>query len=474
MASIKNHLIGKQFSDFQKCISDTKLENPIIPVNGQRARLIPTNKASAQRNEMNLTSVFLSTLVLVKEFKDMFSREIGLSRAGTLHAYTEVEFPKLKLYLGNREKKIDRVDGLLLVVASGKIKDAVIFEMKSDDNSIKKEQVERYMELANELGINKLVTISNQFVTSPKYSPIDVRIPKNINLFHFSWHYVNTLGKILWEDNEFNIVDEDQRRIMYEVTEFFDYDDSGVKNYDKTSNTWSKAISSFGKGTVNTKDPYYSDAVLSWIQEERDIALKLSQLLGYVVDTQKKAYSSLQERIDKETQTFITPPHILSSEFKIKNAISNMTIAANAYSKMIVASVVVQNPEGKRVSSQLNFVKRQLEGKCAKSAPEKYRGIRDKITLDIIFKGRIKDYSFSFTEYEEKEIDITNIVKEKNIDIKQIRVNYVLNYSKEFSNRKNFITKYESQILNFYHVIVQNLTNGEVITPQIKIMDIEE
>lgn len=478
----KNKLIDRDFSDFMESITDPDEKEPKsdkktkISVTGKRARLIPVYKSTKNGNEMNLTSVFLSALVLVKEFREMFSKEIGLKRAGVLYAYTEVAFPKLKMYLQNKDKTKDRIDGLLLVVISGKIKDAVIFEMKSHAHTLNKDigQIERYIELAQELGIDKMVTVSNQFVTSPKYSPVAVKVPSKFNLYHFSWHYINTMGKILWEDNDFNIVDVDQRNIMYEVTEFFDYGDSGVKNFDQTSNTWKDAIESFETGTVNPKDPYYSDAVLSWIQEERDIALKLSQLLGYVVDTQKRSFSSLQERIDEETQVFLGQNHLLKSEFKIKNAVSKLTVEANANNKVVKASVIVQNPEGKKVTSQLNFVKKQLEGKCASSSPDKYKAMRSKLTLDVIFKGRAQDISINFAAFESSEFEVINIAKEKKTEIKQIRVSYVMNYGNDFTNRKKFITKYEDQILNFYHVIVQNLKNGEVPTPQIKNPDIEE
>ena len=60
-----------------------------------------------------------------------------------------------------------RVDGLLLIVKSGIIKDAAILEMKNGRDMLEKEQIERYQEAAKEYSIPKLITISNQFVSEP-------------------------------------------------------------------------------------------------------------------------------------------------------------------------------------------------------------------------------------------------------------------------------------------------------------------
>jgi len=319
----------------------------------------------------------------------------------------------------------------------------------------------------------KMVTVSNQFVISPKYSPLAIKDSK-VQLFHLSWHYINTMGKILWEDNETNIDDEDQRAIMYEVSEYFDHDKSGVKDFSSTSDTWGKAIDGLVKKTVNPIDCYYSDAVLSWIQEERDVALKLSQHLGYMVDTQRKKYASLQERIAEETKLLLSTQKF-QSEFMVKHAVSTLSVEADVHGTSICVSVIIQNPEGTTTYSQLKFVKNQLENRCAKKNPEKFQKVRNDLILEVIFKGRLQNTSFNYRDYDENEYRIKELGKDKKVSIKQVKVNYLLNYGMAtFKSRTKFIKTYEEQILNFYHVIVQNLRNGEIATPQIENLEIEE
>ncbi|MDD4574270.1 MAG: hypothetical protein PHR69_08660, partial [Sphaerochaeta sp.] len=85
--SKKFELIGRSIKDFDEIIKKDPTNPERGRVKGKRARLIPAQK---KIDELFLVSVFLASLPLVKEFRDLFSKEINLSRAGTLHAYTEV------------------------------------------------------------------------------------------------------------------------------------------------------------------------------------------------------------------------------------------------------------------------------------------------------------------------------------------------------------------------------------------------
>ena len=94
-------LVGIKKEDF-----DSYVENKQIQV--QEARLIPLLKTG---DEMALTSIFLSTIKLVKEFRDILFRELKLSRNGKVYYYTEVCFPKIDNC---------RIDGLILIIKKKK------------------------------------------------------------------------------------------------------------------------------------------------------------------------------------------------------------------------------------------------------------------------------------------------------------------------------------------------------------------
>ena len=106
----------------------------------------------------------MSTLRLVKEFRDNLFKSIKLSRAGKVYFYTEACFPDINKC---------RIDGLVIVVTKGIIADAAFFEMKNKGNQIDANQIESYLEISEKLKVNKLVTISNEFTSEPKISPLN-------------------------------------------------------------------------------------------------------------------------------------------------------------------------------------------------------------------------------------------------------------------------------------------------------------
>jgi hypothetical protein len=105
-------LVGIKKEDF-----DSYVENKQIQV--QEARLIPLLKTG---DEMALTSILLSSLRLVKEFRGSIFKELKLSRSGKVYYYTEATFPEIDSYridgfgsrFGSTRKFIDLTEDLVL------------------------------------------------------------------------------------------------------------------------------------------------------------------------------------------------------------------------------------------------------------------------------------------------------------------------------------------------------------------------
>ena len=75
-------LVGLKKDDFDNFLSTGQIQ--VSP-----ARLIPALKTG---DEMALTSIFLSALKLVKEFRDLIFKDLKLSRGGKVYYYTEACF----------------------------------------------------------------------------------------------------------------------------------------------------------------------------------------------------------------------------------------------------------------------------------------------------------------------------------------------------------------------------------------------
>ena len=214
-----NKLVGLKKSEFDSYVDTGKISL-------SESRLIPVLKTG---DEMALTSIIMSSLRLIKEFKDQIFKETKLKRGGKAYYYTEVCF--------NDIDKGSRIDGLILIVVSGEIKDAAFLEVKNGKNVLSQEQILKYYRLAQALqNVPKIITISNEFVGDSSQSPIYIKNQsKKISLFHFSWTYIKTLAQLLLFDNDDNIRDEDQVEIMKEVLFYLDDDRSGVSGFHRMS-----------------------------------------------------------------------------------------------------------------------------------------------------------------------------------------------------------------------------------------------
>ena len=92
-----NKLVGLKKTVFDDYVANNKI---IL----SKPKLIPPLKT---KSEIAITSILLSSLRLVKEFRYEFFKEIKLKKSGKVHFYTEVCF-----------KDIDsssRIDGLIIV-----------------------------------------------------------------------------------------------------------------------------------------------------------------------------------------------------------------------------------------------------------------------------------------------------------------------------------------------------------------------
>ncbi len=133
---------------------------------------------------------------------------------------------------------------------------------------LKKEQVERYIQKCKDNKIDALITISNEFVSSPYFTPIEgMRNRKNV--YHFSWKYIAT---ILHNVIDSGISDEEQVFIANQLLDYLD-NHPYVLNFTSMGEFWKTASQTIVEN--NGKKTDYDEVVKSWLQEERDIALQL-------------------------------------------------------------------------------------------------------------------------------------------------------------------------------------------------------
>jgi len=434
-------IIGLKKNEFDKFVENREIQL-------REARLIPFAKPG---DEMALTSVILSSVRLIKEFKKMILSESKMMIGGQIYVFTEIIFPEFSDL---------RVDGLLLIVKNGIIRDAAIFEMKNGANEINKEQIENYLKIAKVYDIPRLITVSNQFVSDPTQFPVNIKLYKNLGLYHFSWTYLLTLAHILLSDNDTNIADEDQIEIMREVVNYLEYEKSGVYGFNQMKKGWSSIVEKVNSGaSLKQNDPDLEDTVISWQQEEKDMALILSRNLGVFVNSGEAKYrGNLKTRLNDDKKKIINNK-FLTSILRIKGAVSDVKVKALFEKRIVEMSVSLKAPQDKTTRGQLGWIKHQIKN-CNKKNEKIFQKIKNEILIEIIIKNSNKSERIGLT-------NIDNIYTEiKNREIKEFKILFVKDYGKKFASRSKFVEIIEEMVVNFYSGIVQFLYKWEKSAPK--------
>ncbi len=417
-------------------------------IQARPARLIPVLKTG---HEMALTSIFLATVKLVKEYRDSIFRAISLSRSGKAYYYTEVCFPDFDK---------SRIDGLIIIVIKGVIADAVFFEMKNKNNGIDKPQIERYIEISKKFKVNKLVTVSNEFVADSSHSPIQVKVPKNITLLHFSWTYLMTKGRLLLFKNDANIQDQDQVEIMRETLFYLEHPDSGICGFTQMKPGWKLLADNIrAQKTLRTSDKYIEDAVLSWYEEEKDMALLMSRKLGVLVKSTPKKNHSIKDDIKK----IINENYIIGS-LAIKNSVSDIKIKVEFELRSVHMSVKIIPPMDKGTVARISWIARQLE-----SSKRKAGLVFEKIAHKIWIEANIK---FAKDNVKVKLSELSTLGElTKGKEIQAFHIIVMDGFGTNFASNKKFIVLIEQMVLDYYEGIVQHMTNWNRPAPKLVPID---
>jgi len=410
MAVKFNKLVGLKKEDF-----DILVKQPDSPIQVRPARLIPVVKTG---DEMALTSIFLSSLKLVKEFRDSIFKDIKLSRSGRFYFYTEVCFPKID------DKS--RIDGLILVTKGKVIRDAVLVEVKSGNNELDTTQMKKYVQIAKGLKVNKVVTISNQFVSSPDQSPLKLATGK-LGLFHLSWSYITTLGHILLYNNDNEIQDFDQTEIMKEALHYMEHPKTGISGFNYMKG-WKKITENVSaKAPLKKTSLDVLDAVNSWQQEKSDVALILSRNLGVLAKT-----SVINKKTTENDINRLIKDYTLTGKVSIKNSISDIKIIVDFERKSVTLKNTLQPSMDKGNVAKITWLKKQISS-CQQKESEIFKRVGDKIWIEADIKFARTNFKVNFKDIEEL------YEQSKGREIQEFVVSVISVFGKSFQSEKSLL-----------------------------------
>ncbi|MDQ0314505.1 hypothetical protein [Amorphus orientalis] len=418
---------------------------------GEKARLFPVLADTSK--EGRTTSIVLACLAHVQEFGRAMLATVG-QRVGTraqVACYTEICFKK------GEKPKGDRPDGLIVLKIGGREWKALV-EAKVGNNDLEQGQVERYLELARQNEIDAVITISNQFASTPTEHPISVtrRAAAKVELYHWSWMHVLTQAALLLQNDE--VVDGDQAAILLELSRFLSHDSAGVKGFDSMPASWSELVQAVANGVAITpRTASAKEVVEAWHQEARDLSLILSRKIGVHVTTRlPRAHRTDSQARLKADLELLSKENIIQAAWDIKDAAGPLECCIDVKTKTIISSMKVRAPSDRvKANSRLKWLLRQLHNI---SAEEMF------VRLHWTGPG-------SFTQHPLAELreNPDLVLRDRlNAQLHTLEVCLVRGLARRFGQRKNFITDVEALVPEFYERAGQRLKPWQASAPKIR------
>lgn len=419
---------------------------------GERSRLIPV--VADMSKEERAVSPVLAVFSTVPSFANSMLAEVGAptNMRAKVKCFSQVVFKDETI-----SKKL-RPDGLIVVDSGRKIWSALV-EAKIGNAELSTDQIEAYLDLARTLGINAIITMSNQFASVPTHHPISVNRQKlrSVELYHFSW--LSLLTKATLISNSKKVDDPEQAYLVRELIRYLSHPSSGVCAMTKLGPTWKDVCTRIQTGTPLSKsDPAISSVVLDWHQLSRFLALDLSAAVGKPVELKlpRAHIQDPQKRLVSDISTLCTD-NSLQFELDIPNVVSTITIAADFLRRNISYSITLTTPQDKsRPTAAINWVTRQLSAMAEST----------NTLLRAHWPGRSPDTVATIADAIRDPKTIAPDSKTElpsSVDIKR-----VLDIAGRFKGPSTFIEEIRRETPRFYKEIVQNVSNWIPKPPQLR------
>ena len=424
---------------------------------GQLARLIPT--VADSKKEERATSSLLASFMVVPSFAMSVLSDAGafIGKRSKITCYTEVVFKSPD------KGKGPRPDGLVVINTGTRIWTALI-ESKIGNAELTNEQVEEYLSLAKQYKINALITISNQFATTPTHHPLAIAKAKmrSVELYHFSWLFLKSKAVLL--TGEKGIEDPEQAFILSELVRYLDHDSSGITSLKKMPALWKELCSASQNGiALNKNSDYLTSSVAGWHQLLRHLSINLSMSIGQPVDLSLARQREKNADLNfSEDCSYLAKESCLKADFNIPNAASKLTLSADVLRKVINIAMKLEAPKDKRrATASINWLSRQLKGTAY-----------DSLSIRAYWPKRIPETMATLESVlENPSVLIPPNVKELPTYLEVVRV---IDLGARFKGAKTFVEDVSMQFPKFYHDAGQLLTKWVAQAPKIKETEVED
>ncbi|WP_417490141.1 hypothetical protein [Maricaulis sp.] len=421
---------------------------------GERARLFPVLAESSK--EGRTLSIVLATLARVPEFSGSILRGIGRAtgKRTTVDCYTEVTFPLLK------DSNL-RPDGLI-VVHTGRTRWSAFVEAKIGNAEVKKEQLESYLKLASQTGVDAVITMTNAYAPLPEHHPVDVdkRLLRKVGLFHFSWFSILTTINLLAVNSD--VDDADHVFMLRELERFLLHPSAGLRRFDSMGPEWGASVESLRKGASISKASSDTLAVVSgWHSELRDLCLLLSRKTAARAELRLAPAhrADTRARLQHDAQR-LASAGTLTAEILVPAAASPILVEADLTTRTTRVSMKLEAPKDKyRQASCLNWLLRQLRDLPSNEA--------EAVHIDANWRGRAPKTTSTLAAAR------ADPKLHSHSDPAMLPTSFVvmkmMSDGRRFSGRKTFIDSLEHLVVeDFYGSVAEVLTAWRPPAPKLR------
>ncbi|MDQ3933449.1 MAG: stress response protein [Actinomycetota bacterium] len=410
------------------------------------ARLLPTIGIRGQEEqEKRATSSLLAVMAAVPEFGQALVSKLGGPK-GRISTFAEVQ---LKMPDG----KLSIPDGAI-VVERGKTLWRVLVEVKTGSAQLQTEQVGRYLDIAREHGMDGVLTISNQIVSSPEQSPVSVDRRKlgKLALRHMSWWRIITEAVV--QHRHRGVTDPDQAWILGELIAYLDHEASGASGFQDMGDKWVAVRDGARHETLRASDPEVQEVANRWEQFVQYLALGLSQDLGADVQPVRGRRQTPQEQRDARVKELASDGK-LTATIRVPDAIAPIELEADLRTRRVSTAVSVDAPNDGRAKTRISWMLRQL-----RTAP-------DDLRVDVAFANTRETTAALLREAHENPDRLLSPT-----DPKRLPRGFRLAYSRPMGTQRgkgerSFVAETRQHAIDFYRDLVQNLRPWRPTAPKL-------
>ena len=395
----------------------------------------------------------LSCIARIDEFGAALLDQLG-QRVGVrsnIDCYTEVVFK------GQKDAPRDRPDGLI-VIRTGSREWRALVEAKVGTQTLDADQIEKYRAISKDQKVDCVVTISNEFATTPNNHPMEAvrKSRSKIPVYHWSWMSILTAADLLITND--GVKDRDQLFLLRELTRFLTHDSAGVSGFERMPSEWTelnRLVSTGGRIPAKSAD---ATAVLAaWHQECRDLSLILSrQTETGVRERLSRKHSNDPAARIKDEFDLLRQSCRLAASLDIPAAVSPLEIVDDLQRRTIDVGMTIKAPQDRKSSkARINWLLKQIKDKMP-----------DDLQVRCNWPGRSDTTQFAFSDIT----DDPAIIEEGKQGLQVLSFHIFLSrrLGGRFIQQTNFIVDLEKTVPEFYRLIGQNLSAWQESAPKIK------